>query len=85
VAEKDRELRYEVRWIDSGLSIHGWNSLEEISQKKIATVETVGYLVFEDEDSIYLALTRHKEENAYYGVQVIWRKSIVSMERLRER
>lgn len=85
MVDKDKELRYEVRWIDSGLSIHGWNNIEEIKEKKVATVETVGYLVFEDEDSIYLALTRHKEESQYYGIQVIWRKSIVSMERLRER
>lgn len=79
------ELRYEIKWRDSGLHIEGWKNKDEIIKNKTVIVETCGYLVYYDKDNIYIALTRHKEENSYYGVQVIWKPSIVSMVRLRER
>lgn len=71
-----------VVWLDSGLSYtDGWKSFEEIVRvAKLAEVTTVGTLFFEDDDSIYVALSVH--ENDAYGVQVIARDSIRIMETL---
>lgn len=71
-----------VVWLDSGLSYtDGWKSFEEIVRvAKLAEVTTVGTLFFEDDDSIYVALSVH--ENDAYGVQVIAKDSIRSMQNL---
>ena len=81
----DKELRYEIHWLDSGKSIQGWKSRQEILQEKLEVVESIGYKIHEDDDSIYLALTRDKGSRQYFGVQVIDKKSVRLQRRMRSR
>lgn len=68
-----------VRWLDSGLSYtDGWKTFDEIkSVAKLAHVDTVGFLFYEDEETLYIALSVH--ENSAYGVQLIARANIDSI------
>lgn len=70
----------QIRWLDSGLSYtDGWKNFQEIVAKaKLAIVTTVGVKFHEDEDALYIALSVH--ENDAYGVQVIAKKNIVSID-----
>lgn len=83
-ANHDKQLHQLIRveWLDSGLSYtDGWDNMEAIVRKtKLATVETVGILFWETEDTIYVALSVH--ENDAYGVQLIAKDNIVSQETL---
>lgn len=69
-----------VKWLDSGLSYtDGWKSFGEIiNLAKLAIVTTVGIKFHEDEDALYIALSVH--ENDAYGVQLIAKKNITSIE-----
>lgn len=68
-----------VRWLDSGLSYtDGWKTFEEIkSSVKLAYVETVGYLFYTDDETLFIALSVH--ENSAYGVQLIAKANIDKM------
>ena len=72
-----------VRWLDSGLSYtDGWKSREEIvSSAKLAIVSTVGFVFHETEDTLYIALSVHG--NDAYGVQLIAKQNIVSIQTLK--
>lgn len=67
-----------ITWLDSGLSYtDGWKDMDFISKTiKLASVTTVGIKFFEDETSIYIALSVH--ENDAYGVQLIAKSNVLS-------
>lgn len=77
--------RYEIQWRDSGKWISGWKSREEIESEDTEVVETVGYKMYETDDTVYLALTRDMRRENFFGVQLIDKKNIVSERLLRER
>jgi hypothetical protein len=70
----------QIKWLDSGLSYtDGWKSFNEIIAKaKLAIVTTVGFKFYEDDEALYIALSVH--ENDAYGVQVIAKKNVVSID-----
>jgi hypothetical protein len=80
-------LRYEITWLDSGLSrYNGWETLVEVLQDtSLSYVTTLGYLLHEDEESYIFASSKAITVDKYYGIQVIAKKNIKSMVRLRER
>ncbi len=75
-----------IQWIDSGMHVDkGWKSLEDyktdINISK-ATVETVGILMHEDEDSLMVGLSYDPTHDAWYGAQWVLKPNIVSVEYL---
>lgn len=82
-------LRVEVEWIDSGLmSAEGWQSREELisnPKNRITTMYTVGFLMHEDKEAMYVALTSDREHGHFYAMQVIAKSAIKSVTILRAR
>lgn len=81
-------LRYEITWLDSGLNrSNGWETIHEIlnSETTLALVSTVGYLIYEDSDAYFLAHSYAKSVDKYYGIQVISKKAVKKIVRMRER
>ncbi len=80
-------LRVEVHWTDSGLiRTNGWEPIEKIiSEAKISDVVTVGFLVHQTADEVYIALSADFSHNHFFGTQVIYRKNIKAMHGLRAR
>jgi len=81
-ADLGRAVR--VRWIDSGLAAHdGWMLMSEIPTD-VATVETIGLWLGENDNVVMVAGTRAMEgmgqSEQYLNAQVIWKPSIVSKE-----
>lgn len=71
-----------VTWTDSGLQMHtdGWSNLDVfVSQAKKwnGVVTTVGTLIYEDENVLVLALSHDKENDAYYGAQLVWKPCVI--------
>lgn len=80
--------RVEIVWTDSGTFYkgEGWTDKDTvISHTKIGTVQTVGLLMHEDDDTVWLALSYDEENGAYFGVQAIHKQSIIERHTLRER
>lgn len=82
-------LRVEVRWIDSG-AYHdnkGWQTPKQIMESaQLAEVSTVGWLLGEDEDTMYVGLSRIVDREALvYGTQLIYKPNVISVTRLRAR
>ena len=73
-----------VEWLDSGSFYNeGWSSKEEVLGKlKISTVISVGIVMHETTDTLYLALSYDPDGSAYYGVQAISKDAILSREEL---
>ena len=71
-----------VRWLDSGTHLHdGWMQLEVVQQQAKAClqeVETVGHVVFEDDDVIVLGLSVDAVNSTVFGAQVIAKQNIVT-------
>lgn len=69
-----------VRWLDSGTHLHdGWMQLEVVQQQAKAClqeVETVGHVVFEDDEVIVLGLSIDEANNTVFGAQVIAKQNI---------
>lgn len=81
-ADLGRAIR--VRWIDSGLSAHdGWMLKADIPTN-VATVETVGLWLGENDNVVMVAGTRASAESMgseqYLNAQVIYKPCIVSKE-----
>jgi hypothetical protein len=73
-----------VRWIDSGLAAHdGWMLRSDIPDN-VATVETVGLWLGENDNVVMVAGTRATAESMgseqYLNAQVIYKPCIVSKE-----
>lgn len=73
-----------VRWIDSGLAVHnGWMTRSELPDN-VATVETVGLWLGENEHVVVVAGTRAMGEEAgseqYLNCQLIYKPCIVIKE-----
>lgn len=78
-----------VTWIDSGLHLSddGWAPIETYVAKAIAadtTVETVGFLIHEDENMVVVGLSHDAYHGAIFGAQVIHRVGVRSIEDLHE-
>ena len=69
-----------VRWLDSGTHLHdGWMQLEVVQQQAPAClqeVDTVGHVVFEDDDVIVLGLSVDSNNATVFGAQVIAKSCI---------
>jgi hypothetical protein len=77
-----------VEWVDSGTFYtgEGWSTKETIIREaKIGTVITVGWLFHEDDDNLYICTSWDKENDHYYGTQVILKRNIIKRVTLRER
>jgi hypothetical protein len=70
-----------VRWLDSGLfHENGWETREQIIPKaRTTSVDTVGILLFEDDDNISVALSMDPDNKHYFGVQTISKKNVEGM------
>lgn len=71
-----------VTWRDSGIQhSEGWEKLSTIlAMTKISNVVTVGFLVHETDDTLYVALSADFDHNNFFGVQGIYKPDIVEME-----
>lgn len=80
-------LRLEIEWLDSGLSNDtGWMSkIEAVESSRLSNVLSIGYLLHEDDECYILVRSSALSFEKYYGVQVIAKKNVVSVKRLRER
>lgn len=71
-----------VEWTDSGLHIdEGWASLEvyrSVAKGWDGTVTTVGFLIYEDDERLVLALSRDHQRDCVYGAQLIAKGSIIT-------
>lgn len=73
-----------IVWMDSGFSHDdGWQSIVNImkdwSPTKLETI-SVGIVAYEDDDVVGLSLTHSPSTDAYIGVMLIWKKSILTRE-----
>jgi hypothetical protein len=70
-----------IKWIDSGLfHENGWESAEDIIPvTNLATVDTVGIMFHEDEQSYRVALSVDREHGHYFGVQTIAKSCVTRM------
>jgi hypothetical protein len=75
-----------VVWIDSGYHVaEEWKPISEIMQRfkpSNMLVTTVGLLVVEQDDIIGVGLSESEATQAVFGLQIIHRPSIQSMEYL---
>jgi len=80
------DRRVEVIWLDSGLQYsQGWECKDHIIKEKLSDVATCGYLFYEDEEAVYVSLSRDTANGNYYGTQVIAKQNIKKIKYLRER
>jgi hypothetical protein len=80
-------LRLEVHWIDSGTAhSDGWQTSDAIMERvRIGKVITVGLLMGETDDTLYMALSYDPDHDQYINAQAIAKSSIISREVLRQR
>lgn len=74
-----------VEWLDSGAVVSdGWTSLEDTIEKTKGVdflhAETVGYVVYEDEDIIIMAQTLDMDAEKLLNAQVIARDAVFNRE-----
>jgi hypothetical protein len=79
MADSDVGRPVRVRWIDSGLAVHGWNTFEELPAS-VEEVETVGLWMGENDDCIMIGSTRDSKANSWLGAQLIWKDAICKKE-----
>ena len=69
-----------VRWLDSGTHLHdGWMQLDIVKQQApscLQEVDTVGHVVYEDEEVIVLGLSVDENNSTVFGAQVIAKSCI---------
>ena len=63
-----------VRWIDSGLALHGWTDAHDIPSN-VVTVESIGFWIGENDDVIAIAGTQTDDES-FLNCQLIWKQAI---------
>lgn len=68
-----------VRWIDSGMSIHGWRQLPAVFEDP-PSVETVGLWMGENERVVMVGGSRDADNENWGECQLIWKPSITSRE-----
>jgi hypothetical protein len=70
-----------IQWIDSGLfHENGWETVEEIVPVTgLSTVDTVGIMFHEDDESYRVALSVDFAHGHYFGVQTIAKNCVVSV------
>jgi hypothetical protein len=70
-----------IMWLDSGLFHEkGWETKEEIlPATKLATVNTVGILLNDDDECYRVALSADFQHGHYFGVQTIAKKNVLSV------
>lgn len=77
---KEGELVYVV-WKDSGFSLLAdrWQEIDDVKSLKddIGQMETVGFLIDEDNEYITLAQTLHRNQGQIRGGYVILKKNIL--------
>ena len=80
-------LRVEVRWMDSGTWYEkGWQHRENIVRTAtLSEVNTVGWLMEEDDDTYYIASSYDPTNEHFYGVQLIHKPAVTGVTRLRAR
>ena len=78
-SKKSRTLRVEhIRWADAfSVGAGGWVSAEDLGERDFE-VNSVGIVVCEDEENVYLAggVARNNTRNPFLGVQAIPRAMI---------
>jgi hypothetical protein len=70
-----------VIWRDSGLSHEdGWKTAVQI-RNSTALVETVGFVIHEDDQNITLAMgrTTDLDTDLYFGIHSVWKPAIKGM------
>lgn len=83
-------LRVEIRWMDSGAYYQpdkGWRTPEQImNESTLSEVQTVGWLLGEDEETYYVGLSRIPGNTSLvYGTQLIYKPNVIGITRLRAR
>ena len=70
-----------IRWLDSGTHLSdGWMKLEIVQQQAKASlqyVDTVGHVVYEDDEVVVLGLSVDEANDTVFGAQVIAKGNIV--------
>jgi hypothetical protein len=80
-------LRLEVHWIDSGTAhSEGWKTAQEVMKDtRIGKVITVGCLMGETDEALYIGLSYDPDHGMWYNAQAIAKSAIISREVLRQR
>lgn len=68
-----------VRWMDSGLSVHGWRQISDIPTN-VEECESVGLWMGENEHVVMLGGSRDSNNNNWNDVQLIWKPSMLVKE-----
>lgn len=68
-----------IRWIDSGLAVHGWSAEHELP-KTVSHCESVGLWMGENDEVVMVGGTRDAETSNWLNVQLIWKPSIIEKE-----
>jgi len=79
--------RVEVEWVDSGIqSVTGWESKDYHQEHaRITTAVSCGYVMAEDDDTLWLAQVHDPDHDTFYNVSGIWKPAIRKVKELRER
>jgi hypothetical protein len=80
-----KQPRVEIDWLDSGLNrTNGWETkVDIISDTGLSSVKTLGILIHETDDEVFVAHSKATDIDKYYGIQVISKKNIQRMKKLR--
>lgn len=76
---------WHIRWLDTGAHVdYGWAPKEKYIADAVTdkmTVDTIGFLMHEDDDIVMVALS-HVFDDLWYGAQIIHKSSIVEKRRM---
>lgn len=68
-----------IRWIDSGLALHGWQRMDALP-KDTPAIETVGLWMGENERVVMVGGSRDADNDNWGECQLIWKPSITAKE-----
>lgn len=64
-----------VRWVDSGLAVHGWSTRGDLPGN-VSTVESIGFWIGENDDVIAIAGTMTGGAD-FLNCQLVWKRAIM--------
>lgn len=68
-----------LRWLDSGLAVHGWHQMSDLPQS-IEEVETVGLWMGQNDAVVMIGSSRDAHSNSWLGIQLVWKDAITTKE-----
>jgi hypothetical protein len=78
-ADDDLGRPVRIKWIDSGLAVGSWTQARDLPDD-VATVESIGMWMGENDHVVYLAGTRDVDNENWLNCQLIWKRAIIEKE-----